>query len=72
MDGITILSLDAIQEINLIESPKAEYGWMAGSVVNVGLKSGTNDVHGTAFAFGRDGAWTRRTPFLRRPYESHG
>jgi hypothetical protein len=24
-------------------------------VVNVGLKSGTNQIHGTAFAFGRDG-----------------
>jgi hypothetical protein len=64
VDGITILSLDAIQEINLIESPKAEYGWMAGSVVNVGLKSGTNDVHGTAFAFGRDGAMDAKNAFL--------
>ena len=24
-------------------------------MVNVGLKSGTNSIHGTAFAFGRDG-----------------
>jgi hypothetical protein len=60
VDGITILSLDAIQEINTIQSPKAEYGWMAGSTVNVGLKSGTNSVHGTAFAFGRDSAMDAR------------
>jgi hypothetical protein len=64
VDGITILSLDAIQEINTIQSPKAEYGWMAGSTVNVGLKSGTNSVHGTAFAFGRDGAMDARNAFL--------
>ena len=30
-------------------------GWKPGAVVNVGLKSGTNSIHGTAFAFGRDG-----------------
>ena len=56
VDGINILSLDAIQEINIIENPKAEYGWKPGATVNVGLKSGTNNLHGTAFAFGRAGA----------------
>lgn len=64
VDGVTILSLDAIQEINLIQSPKAEYGWMAGSAVNVGLKSGTNAIHGTAFAFGRDSALDARNAFI--------
>lgn len=64
VDGVTILSLDAIQEINTIQSPKAEYGWMAGATVNVGLKSGTNQLHGTAFAFGRDGALDARNAFL--------
>ena len=29
VDGVTILSLDAIQEINIVQNPKAEYGWMA-------------------------------------------
>ena len=52
-DGVTILPLDAIQEFNLMENPKAEYGWKAGAVVNVGIKSGTNQLHGTAYAFGR-------------------
>lgn len=53
----SILSLDAIQEFNIVENPKAEYGWKDGAVINVDIKSGTNDIHGTAFAFGRDGAW---------------
>src|SRR5579862_4297856 len=48
------LPIDAIQEFNLIENPPAEYGWKPGAIVNVGLKSGTNTLHGTAFAFGRD------------------
>ena len=64
VDGVTILSLDAIQEVNIIQSPKAEYGWMAGSVINVGLKSGTNAIHGTAFAFGRDADLDARNAFI--------
>ena len=54
-DSATILPIDAIQEFNLQQNPPAEYGWKPGSVVNVGLKSGTNTLHGTAFGFGRDG-----------------
>src|SRR6195256_857187 len=48
-DGATLLPLDAIQEFNLMENPKAEYGWKPGAVVNVGIKSGTNTLHGSAF-----------------------
>jgi hypothetical protein len=55
-DSATILPIDAIQEFNVQENPPAEYGWKPGAVVNVGLKSGTNTIHGSAFAFGRDGA----------------
>jgi len=54
-DSATILPVDSIQEFNLQENPPAEYGWKPGAIVNVGLKSGTNGLHGTAFAFGRDG-----------------
>jgi Carboxypeptidase regulatory-like domain/TonB dependent receptor len=54
-DSATILPIDAIQEFNVQENPPAEYGWKPGAVVNVGLKSGTNTIHGSAFAFGRDG-----------------
>jgi len=54
-DSATILPIDAIQEFNVEELAPAEFGWKPGAVVNVGLKSGTNGLHGTAFAFGRDG-----------------
>jgi hypothetical protein len=54
-DSATILPIDAIQEFNVEENAPAEFGWKPGAVVNVGLKSGTNSVHGTGFAFGRDG-----------------
>jgi hypothetical protein len=63
-DQVTILPIDAIQEVNLIENPKAEYGWKTGVQVNVGLKSGTNTIHGTAFAFGRESSLDAKNPFL--------
>jgi len=62
-DSATILPIDSIQEFNLQENPSAEYGWKPGAVVNVGLKSGTNGLHGTAFIFGRDGAMDARNYF---------
>jgi hypothetical protein len=61
-DSATILPVDSIQEFNLQQNPPAEYGWKPGAIVNVGLKSGTNQVHGTAYAFGRD------TPLDARNY----
>jgi len=62
-DGATIMPVDAIQEFNLQENPKAEYGWKAGAIVNVGIKSGTNTLHGDAYAFGRYQAWDARNVF---------
>src|SRR5579863_1703257 len=62
-DSATILPVDAIQEFNLIMNPPAEYGWKPGAMVNVALKSGTNSLHGTAYAFGRDTALDARNYF---------
>ena len=53
-DSTSLLPIDAISEFNVQQYPKAEYGWGVGAVQNVGVKSGTNDIHGTAYAFGRD------------------
>jgi len=66
-DSATILPIDAIQEFNLQENPPAEYGWKPGAIVNVGLKSGTNGVHGSGFIFGRDGALDARNFFNTKP-----
>jgi hypothetical protein len=66
-DGATILPVDAIQEFNLEENPKAEYGWKPGAVVNVGIKSGTNTLHGAAYAFGRYTDWAARNFFDGAP-----
>ena len=66
-DGATILPIDAIQEFNLEENAKAEYGWKPGAVVNVGIRSGTNTLHGSAYAFGRNGSWAARNFFNPAP-----
>lgn len=66
-DSATILPIDAIQEFNVQQNPPAEYGWKPGAVVNVGLKSGTNSIHGTGFIFGRDGAMDARNYFNADP-----
>jgi Carboxypeptidase regulatory-like domain/TonB dependent receptor len=62
-DAATIMPIDAIQEVKIEENPKAEYGGKPGAVVNVGIKSGTNSIHGTAYAFGRDSAMDARNYF---------
>jgi hypothetical protein len=66
-DMATILPVDAIQEFNVEENPKAEFGWKPGAVVNVGIKSGTNSLHGNAYAFGRDQSWDARNFFNPAP-----
>lgn len=59
----TILPIDAIQEFNAQENPPAEYGWKPGAIVNLGIKSGTNDLHGTAYLFERNNAFDARNYF---------
>ncbi len=68
-ESMTILPLDAIQEVNVEQNPRAELGWKPGAQVNVGLKSGTNTLHGTAYAYGRDADFDARNPFFPTPAE---
>src|ERR1700730_2869255 len=56
VDNLGVLPLDSIQEVNVVQIPRAEYGWLPGAQINVGLKSGTNSIHGTANATGRTDA----------------
>lgn len=61
------LPLDAIQEFNNQENQGADYGWKPGAVVNIGLKSGTNQFHGTAYYFHRNSAFDARNYFDPAP-----
>lgn len=62
-DAGTIMPMDAIDEFKTEMNPRAEYGWKPGAIVNVGVKSGTNSLHGSAYAYGRDTAFDARNYF---------
>jgi hypothetical protein len=66
-DAATLLPIDAIQEFGIQQDPKAELGWKPGVQVNLGLKAGTNSLHGTAYAFGRAGSWDAKNFFQPGP-----
>jgi hypothetical protein len=69
-DAGTMISVDSIDEFKTEVNPKAQFGFKPGGVVNVGIKSGTNAIHGTAFAYGRDRAWDARNYFYSTLPES--
>jgi len=55
---------DSIQEYKVTtQRYSAEYGRSVGGVVNVVTKSGTNDLHGTAFGFFRNDSLQSKTVF---------
>jgi hypothetical protein len=63
----SLLPIDAIQEFNLESNFAPEYGRNSGSVVNILTKSGTNQIHGSAFEFLRNSAMDARNYFNRTP-----
>lgn len=48
------LPVDAVQEFTLTYAPSAQYGSKAGGLVNVAIKSGTNEFHGSLYEFFRN------------------
>jgi len=74
-DGISVLqpepgqvaffpNIDAIQEFKIeSNTPPAEFGRFNGGVVNLTTRTGTNEIHGTAFDFFRNEALNARNFF---------
>src|SRR5579864_3610268 len=59
-----IMPLDAIDEFAAQTQSAAEGGRNAGGIVNVVLKSGTNQIHGSAYYFNRNEAYGSASPFF--------
>ena len=64
-NGASIVpTLDSIQEFRLLtQSFNAEYGRFSGGIVNVVTKSGTNEIHGSAYEFLRNEKLDARSYF---------
>jgi len=55
--------IDEIQEFKVVShADSAEYGSVIGGVVNVVTKSGTNNLHGSVFEYGRSGSFDAQQP----------
>ena len=67
-----LLPVDAIDQFSVETNAGADVGRNAGSNVNMVIKSGTNDFHGTAYFFNRNEALAEPSPILppgSRPQE---
>ena len=66
------VSQDAVQEFQIVSSNfDAQYGRAAGGVINIVSRSGTNNIHGTAFGFLRSNAVDATNPFSTVPDPSY-
>jgi hypothetical protein len=65
------ISIEAVKEYQVLLAPyDPRYGDFAGALINAVTRSGTKEVHGTAFVYGRNQAMARNTAFLRdAPYD---
>ncbi len=59
----TILPVDALAELPVTGNSEAEFGRSAGATVNIVTQSGTNQIHGSAFEYFRDGSMSSRNYF---------
>ncbi len=69
----SVLGNDSISEYTVQQLPTAENGVKGGAAINVTLKGGTNDFHGTAFYFG-DYDWLNAKNYFSTstlPYHNH-
>lgn len=70
--GGKTISLEAVQEYQVLLSPyDARYGDFTGILVNAVTKSGTNDLHGSAYGYARSAGLARPNSFVGRSAYRH-
>ena len=63
----TLFPIDALSEFNTQTQGAAEYGRNSGAIVNIAIKSGTNQFHGSVYDFLRNDNLDARNFFERCP-----
>lgn len=61
--GVTI-PIDAIDQFTVQSQGNAEVGRNGGGLISLAIKSGTNNIHGSAYYFNRNEFFAARSPFL--------
>jgi Carboxypeptidase regulatory-like domain len=59
-----IMPIDAVEDFTSVTQSNAEAGRNAGGTVNVVVKSGTNQFHGDAYYYNRNGYYSANSPFF--------
>ncbi len=59
-----VMPLDAVDEFSAQTQSNAESGRNAGGTVNLTIKSGTNEFHGTAYYYNRNEFYAAHSPFF--------
>jgi|HubBroStandDraft_6_1064221.scaffolds.fasta_scaffold29651_2 hypothetical protein len=59
-----VMPVDAIDELSTQTQSNAETGRNAGGTLNIVIKSGTNQLHGSAYYYNRNEAYAASSPFL--------
>jgi TonB dependent receptor len=59
-----IMPIDAVEDFTSVTQTNAETGRNAGGTVNVVIKSGTNQFHGDAYYYNRNGFYSATSPFF--------
>ncbi len=60
----TVMPLDAIDEFSAQTQSNAETGRSAGGTINLTIKSGSNQIHGSAYYFNRNEFYAATSPFF--------
>jgi hypothetical protein len=61
----TVMPIDAIDEFSAQTQSNAETGRNAGGTVNLVIKSGTNQLHGSAYYYNRNEYYAATSPFFK-------
>ncbi len=59
----TVMPIDAVDEFSAQTQSNAETGRSAGGTINLTLKSGTNQLHGSGYYYDRNEFWSAESPF---------